>query len=113
MDLYLGAHVDALGRLLQEQHRDPTRQPFGQDHLLVAARQRTGRKLRATRADVEQVHQLVDDALARAPIDPAEARQRVEIRQQDVVAHRLVHHQAEPRSPGTMPMPTAIASAGC
>ena len=43
-----------------------------------------------------QLHQLGDEAIAGRAVEPAEARQRGEIGQQDVVAHRLVHHQAEP-----------------
>ena len=98
MDLRLGGDVDALRRLVEQQHADLARQPFGQDHLLlIAAGQRARLERRPARPDVEQLHQLGDDAVAGARDRARPARDSaVEARQQDVVAHRLVHHQAEP-----------------
>ena len=37
VDLYLGGDIDALGRLIEEENRDPPRQLFRQDHFLLIA----------------------------------------------------------------------------
>ena len=37
VDLRLGRDIDALGRLIEQQHCDAARQPFRQDHLLLVA----------------------------------------------------------------------------
>ena len=82
MDLGLGRDVDALRGLVEQKHGDPPRQPFRQDHLLlIAARQRAGPKLRPPRTDVHELHQLGHDPIARAAIEPAHARERVEVGQ--------------------------------
>src|SRR5579871_1865554 len=97
VDLRLGGDVDALGRLVEQQHCDLARQPFRQDDLLlVAARQRRRLEVGPARPDVEQLHQPRDDAVARRAIDFAVAPQAIQVRQQDIVAHRKVHDQAEP-----------------
>ena len=53
VDLVLGADVDALGRLVEQEHARVDRQPARQhDLLLVAAAQPVGRRLDARRLDV-------------------------------------------------------------
>jgi hypothetical protein len=97
VDLRLGGNVDALRRLLEQQHADPACEPFRQDHLLlITAGESACRELRPPRADVEQLEELGDDAVAGAAVEPEPARERREVGQQDVVADRLVHHQPEP-----------------
>ena len=50
VDLELGADVDALGRLVEQQHARLGRQPLGDDDLLlVAAAERVGRTPRCRR----------------------------------------------------------------
>src|SRR5262249_36159160 len=96
VDLRLGRDIDALGWLIEQEHGDPPRQPFRQDHLLlIAAGQRARLQVRAPRTDIDELHHLGDDAIAGVAVEPAEARQRIEIGQQDVVAHRLIHDEAE------------------
>src|SRR5262245_42357051 len=96
VDLQLGRDIDALGGLIEQEHGNPPRQPFRQDHLLlIAAGERTCLELGATRTDIDELHHLGDDAIAGVAVEPAEARQRIEIGQQDVVAHRLIHDEAE------------------
>src|SRR5262249_23212270 len=119
VDLHLAGDIDALGGLIEEQHADPPRKPFRQDHLLlIAPGERACLELRAPRTDVDKFHHLGDEAIAGVAVEPADARKRIEIGQQDVVADRLIHDEAERAfarhhaDAGTMPMPTAMASAG-
>ena len=96
MDLGLGADIDALRRLFEQQHVNPAREPFGQnDLLLIATRERADRKLRPARPDVEEVHELGDDTPACGAVDERTAGQTIKACQQDVVAHGLIEHQAE------------------
>src|SRR5262245_1070341 len=96
MDLRLGRDIDALGRVIEEKHGDAPRQPFRQDHLrLIAAGQRACFQVRLPRTDIDELHHLGDDAIAGAAIEPADARERTEIGQQNIVTDRLIHHQAE------------------
>src|SRR5215831_3003164 len=96
VDLHLGGDVDPLRRLVEQQHGDAPRQPFRQDHLLlIAAGERAGRQLRPARTDVEERHQLGDDAIAGSAVDDAIARERVEVGKQNIVAHRQAHDQAK------------------
>ena len=63
VDLRFGRDVDALRRLVEQQHFDAARQPFGEnDLLLIAAGQRRDFQLRPARANVEKVHQFGNEA---------------------------------------------------
>ena len=98
VDLRLGGDVDALRRLVEQQHADLARQPFGEDHLLlVAARQR--RRPAARRWRGRMSSSSISSATSRSPAARSSEPPRVkpvEARQQDVVAHRQVSIEAEP-----------------
>src|SRR5262249_34754620 len=85
VDLHLGRDIDALGGLIEKDHADPPRKPFRQDHLLlIAPGERACLELRAPRTDVDKFHHLGDEAIAGVAVEPADARKRIEIGQQDV-----------------------------
>src|SRR5262249_60826179 len=66
------------------------------DHILaIAAGERARLELGGPWPDIDELHHFGDDAIAAVAVEPAEARQRIEIGQQDVVAHRLIHDEAE------------------
>ena len=95
VDLGLGLHVDALGRLVQDQHARLGRQPLGQhDLLLVAAGQRLDRLQVAPEPQAQAVEVAAHEAqLARRP-DQAGHGRLVDDRQGGVGEDREVHHQA-------------------
>src|SRR5262249_38119997 len=96
VDLHLGRDIDALGGLIEQEQGDPPRQPFRQNHLLlIAAGQRARLELRAPRTDIDQFHHLGTDAFAGVAMEPADAREGIQIGQQDIVADRLIHDEAE------------------
>ena len=67
VDLVLGADVDALGRLVEQEHARVDAQPARQhDFLLVPAAQPVGRRLDAGRLDVPVPHEV---AAERALLD--------------------------------------------
>src|SRR6266540_2337431 len=96
VDLRLCRDIDALGGIVEEQHGNSPHQPFRQDHLLlIPARQRACFQVRFPRTDINELHELGDDPVAGIAIEVAHARERIEVRQQDVVADRLIHDEAE------------------
>src|SRR5919201_1026919 len=96
VDLRLCRDIDALGGIVEEQHGNAPREPFRQDHLLlIAAGQRACFQIRFPRTHINELHELRDDAVARISIEVAHARECIEIRQQDIVADRLIHDEAE------------------
>src|SRR6202048_3413881 len=95
VDLGLGSHIDSLRRLLQQQHGNLSGQPFGQDHLLrIAAGESVYFELRRTRTNIDEVHKCHYHTITRLAVQPADAREDIEIRKQDIVADGLIHHQS-------------------
>ena len=107
VDLRLGGDVDALRRLVEQQHADLARQPFGEDDLLlVAAGQRAGRQRRIARPDVERFHQFATPRRRRRhgrAVRRACRRSRLGSRMLSRT-ERFITRPSR-RSPGTMPMP--------
>ena len=93
--LGLGLHVDALGRLVEDQHARLGRQPLGQhDLLLVAAGQRLDRLLVAPEAQAQPVEMAAHQAQLAGRADQAGRGRLVDHRQRGVGEDREVHHQA-------------------
>src|SRR5580692_9767523 len=101
MYFLLRRNVDTLRRLVEQQYAHRARKPLRQDHfLLIAARQFRCRKMRLPRADIEELHQLLDQPIAFGSIDAAVTRQQLKARQQNVVSYRKIHDQAQPTLAG-------------
>ena len=74
-DLALGADVDAARRVVEQQDARLGEQHLAEDHLLlVAARQRAGRLLRARRLDAQEVDHLLDQRRLARPVEQPAAR---------------------------------------
>ena len=71
-------------------------EPFRQDHLLLVAAGERVRPSADARADVESSISSATSGRRRARSSQPPRVSAVEVGQQDVVAHRLVHDQAEP-----------------
>src|SRR5215211_3533285 len=97
VDMRLGGDINALRRLIEQQRTHPAGNPFGENDLLLIAAGKSRRgKIGTTGADVEQLHQLGDNTVAARAIDDTGAAEPIEARQQNIVAHRLVHDESEP-----------------
>ena len=97
VDLRLGRYVDPLRRLVQQQHFNSPRQPFGEnDFLLIAAGQRRDFQVRPARTNVEQAPsvRLPGSRPARRSRQPMPCR-RPRLGSRMLSRDRLVHHQAE------------------
>ena len=113
VNLRLGGHINALGRFVEQQHADLARQPFGEDHLLlVAARQRRAGS-EASRGRISS--SSMSSATTRSPA----ARSRVaSAGNRSRLGNRMLSRtdrftiRPSRRSPGTIPMPERMASAG-
>src|SRR5580700_6496210 len=103
VNLRLGRNVDALGRLFEKEYADFAGEPFGQnDLLLIAAGECRRRQAWFARADIQQFHQLRDQSVGADAVDAAAltTRQPAETRQQNVVARRQIHNEAQPAFTG-------------
>ena len=90
--LDLGADVDAAGRLVDDQHLGPERQPARQhDLLLVAAGKVDDELLRARHADVERACGIPRPARSPSP----RRRRRPSVRDRSSDGHRQVHADGE------------------
>ena len=104
IDLRLGAHVDAAGRLVEQQHARRRRQPLA-DHnlLLVAAGQSPGGLLRTRGADRQRLDGTQRQSGGLAALDQTEARQGRHHRQREIALDRRCPAPARracgPRSP--------------
>src|ERR671916_248155 len=96
VDLRLGAHVDALGRLVEQQHLGLLGQPPRQQHLLlVATRQRRHRLAVGARPQPQPVEEAVDDARLAPAREQRELRDLVEVGDRGVLADGQLHQQPE------------------
>ena len=96
VDLVFGAHVDAAGRLVQDQHLRVREQPLGQhDLLLVAARQLAGLLVDAGAADAHPAAVAVGHLQLPHIVDDRAGGDAAEVGQGHVLAHVLVQQQAE------------------
>ena len=116
VDLRLGGDVDALRRLVEQQHGDLARQPFRQDHLLLIAAGQAPTPAAPAAADGCRASSI-SSVTMRSPalaVEPAAcAQSTIETGQQDIVADRLVHDEAEPRvRPAPCQCPRRSASRG-
>ena len=97
MHMHLCGDVDAMRRLIEQQASARARQPFRQDDLLlVAARERTDRKSgRRGRISSSSIKSRTS-RVAGCAIDPERGLlSRLTARQENIVAHREIHHEAE------------------
>ena len=96
IDLLLGAHVDAAGRLVEQEHARLQGQPLPQNHLLlVAARQVLDDLVGAGRADVETLDHRLRVARFALPIGKAQgAAVAAQAGQADIVAQAHLQDQA-------------------
>ena len=97
VDLGLGLHVDALGRLVQDQHAGRRRQPLGEhDLLLVAAGERLDRLVVAAEAEPEPLERRLHQRELAPGVDQPGHGRLVDRRQGRVGEDREIHHQALP-----------------
>ena len=96
VDLLLGAHVEAAGRVVEDQDARARVQPLGQhDLLLVAAREVEAERVDDGRADVQALDPLA--RRGRAPCEPSIRPKRcelVEAGERDVGGDREEEHEA-------------------
>src|SRR5262249_48526304 len=94
--LSLGRALAAWGGIVEQYHGHSPRQPFRQDHLLlISAGERAGPQAGLARTNIDELHQLRDDAVAGITVEITHARERIEIGKQDVVPDRLIHDEAK------------------
>ena len=96
VDLAAGADVDTAGRLVEQQNRDVTCQPLGQDDLLLVA---TGERLDELVESLGLEPSLLDDLpnrrLGLATLEPSEPpAEPCEVGQHGVLQHGLREHEA-------------------
>ena len=111
MDLRLGGDVDALRRLIEQQHADSAREPFRQDDLLlVAAGERGDAQVRAG-ADGYRAAPSARRRAGRRPRGRSSRRAAGDRAIGSRILSRTDWFMTRPsrRSPGTMPMPAAMA----
>ena len=95
MNRRLGAHVDALGGFVENQHAGIARQPLGDhDLLLIAAGEIVHGLIGPLRLDGEPVYPLARELRFARSAAPAARRERGEIRQRDVRGDRERQHGA-------------------
>ena len=95
MDLRLGADIDAVRRLVENEHGGLGRQPFGEGDLLaVPAGQQRHHLVDAGGAHVVGRQRFLGDGALRGGIEHAEMREFADDRQRDVGDDRFRHDQA-------------------
>ena len=94
VDRALGADVDSASRLVGDQHAGTTEEPLAEQHLLlVAARERSDTDTGSLRADVEAPNQVGRRPPLTPPVDDSRTRDRLQVRQRDVVRDRAEHQE--------------------
>src|SRR6218665_281486 len=116
VQLELGAHIDAVGRLVEQEQPGRSGEPFAQhDFLLVAPRQLVRQELRPGRAHIEPGDQPFGQPAQFAHLDKAGATVRADPAQAQVVLDGQAGNQAllvpplPPTSPPPPPLPPSRA----